>query len=119
MERTVLLVEDDSDTQFLFVECLQAEGLKAHAVSHCQEALDYVSAHGMPAVVVLDLTLPFMTPEEFVTKLRALPGGSEVPVLITSGKAELEEYRQRLSAKTALKKPYDLDELIRLIRSCL
>ena len=110
-----MLIEDDFDTQYLFTECLRAENYNVVPMDHGKNALEYLLANGLPDLIVMDLTTPYLSAEDFVTKMRKMPSGSETPVIFVSGKADITEYAQKLNAQGFMKKPFDLDPLLAMI----
>lgn len=117
MNKKILLIEDDFDTRLLFSECLQAEDFDVVAKVHGKEAIEHIVEHGQPDLIIMDLNFPFLTPEEFVKALRETEDGENTPVIIISGKGDIDEYAKRLDAQAYLKKPFDIDPLIKLIHT--
>ncbi len=114
-----MLIEDDFDTQFLFTECLRAENYDVIPMDHGKNALEYLSAHGLPDLILMDLTTPYLSPEDFVTNMRKLPSGIGTPVILVSGSEDITEYAQKLNARGFIKKPFDLDPLLAMISETL
>lgn len=110
-----MIIEDDFDTQFLFTECLRAEKYDVVPMDHGKKALEYLRSNGLPDLILMDLTTPFLSPEDFITGLREMPSGSETPVILVSGKADITDYAKRLNASGFIKKPFDLDPLLAMI----
>ncbi len=117
--KKIMLIEDDFDTQFLFTECLRAENYDVVPMDHGKKALEYLSTNGLPDLILMDLTTPFLSPEEFITKMRAMPAGADTPVILVSGKADINEYAKKLHANGFIKKPFDLDPLLAMISKTL
>lgn len=117
--KTILLIEDDFDTQFLFTECLRSENFDVVSFDHGNAALEYLNQNNPPNLVVMDLNFPHSSPEEFVTQMRSIPAHQNVPIVVVSGKSDINEYAERLQASGYLKKPYDIDPLISLINRAL
>lgn len=115
MNRSILIIEDDIETQFLFSEILQAEGYGVITKSNGSDALTYLNSNPLPDLVFMDLNFPGGTPEDFTNGLRTLVGGEKVPVIIVSGKSDIAEYSQKLKALTFLKKPFEIDPLLTMI----
>ena len=74
---------------------LESEGYAAIEAADARTALAAV-AEGWPDLVLQDLMLPDMDGIELLRRLRALPGGLELPILALSGfLSRLEESRDR------------------------
>lgn len=110
-----MLIEDDFDTQFLFTECLRAENYEVVPVDHGKKALEYIENNGMPDLILMDLNTPFISPEEFVDSMRHRLDGESTPLIIVSGKSDIDEYAKKLNAQAYIKKPFDLDPLLSTI----
>lgn len=80
-------------------------------------ALDFALAQHFDAVV-LDLMMPVMDGETFMTELRGR--GLQIPVILASAANQLDQKAKTLGANDFLKKPFDVDaletKLARLVR---
>lgn len=110
--KKVLVLEDDFDTRILMEECLNSIGYLPHSSENGLDALEHIRQDGLPDLIIMDLTLPMMTPENFMSEFRNIPGAAVVPVLVISGKSEIAEICESLKATSYLMKPIDLDKLI-------
>lgn len=117
MNKTIMIIEDDYETQLIFAEFLRSEGFDVAAVSHGKEALEYLNDHPLPNLIIMDLTLPHMSAEDFVSELRKGDARSTIPLMIVSGKAEIAEYKEKLGAQTYVKKPFDMDHMLKTINT--
>lgn len=116
MNKTIMIIEDDFDTQFLFSQLLEAEGFEVVAKTSGTEALEYLASNPAPNLIFMDLNFPGGSPEDFTNKLRALPGpAARTPIVVVSGKADIADYAERLRAISFVKKPFEIDPLIDLI----
>ena len=113
--KSVLIIEDDFDTQLFLEEVLKSEDINVDAFSHGKEALAHLEKGHIPGLIFMDLNFPFMSPEEFVEAFRKLPGNELTPIVLMSGKSNIEEYQVLLKAHSCLKKPFDLDALLNLV----
>jgi len=103
---TVLIVDDDVDTREALSEALREIGFKVEQATGGAEALQWISAHGEPDVVLLDLRMPGMDGPEFLSRIR----GGRARVIVLTGDAPARVARFARDAKL-LSKPIDLDEL--------
>jgi signal transduction histidine kinase/CheY-like chemotaxis protein len=102
---SVLIVEDDLDTQQMTARTVERLGLRPALAANGQEALDWLAANPAPSLILLDLLMPVMDGFTFLRQLRA-QGGNSIPVLVLTAKtltgeerAELAGLAQRVLAK--------------------
>ena len=81
---TILIVEDNPITRKMLSLAMQAEGYAVVEAADAREALTAVES-GMPDLVLQDLILPDMDGLELLRRLRASPGGAELPIVALSG----------------------------------
>jgi DNA-binding response OmpR family regulator len=109
----VLVVEDDSDIASLLAEILESEGYAPVAVTDGAD-LDAQLAE-RPDLVVLDLRLTRGSADNILSKLRAR-GMGDVPVLLLSAAGDLEQRARALGVKAYLAKPFEVEELLGVVR---
>ncbi|HEY6561849.1 MAG TPA: response regulator [Polyangiaceae bacterium] len=116
-ERTVLVVEDNPLTLKMLRITLESEGYSVIEAGDGRTALA-AAEQGMPALILQDLILPDMNGFELVRRLRALPGGSEVPILALSGfLGRIEEAQTAQAGFTALLvKPVEPSRLLDTVK---
>ncbi|GLW29237.1 response regulator [Actinoplanes regularis] len=74
-----------------------------------------------PDLVLLDLTLPDISGEQVLTRLRADPATRAIPVIVVSGETD-PSVHQRLrdqGVQHHLTKPYEINDLLRLVDASL
>jgi PAS domain S-box-containing protein len=81
MQPTVLIVDDDRAHLLALSKLLLANGYKAVTTDDGEEALVLFEEHA-PDVVLLDAVMPGLDGLEVCTRLRALPDGETVPIVI-------------------------------------
>lgn len=105
----ILVVDDDEETRDVLREILRDEGYRVIIAPHGAYALSVVEALPID-LVILDLKMPRMDGREFPRAYRAM-SGERAPVLgLTASPVTFE-------ADAVLHKPFDRDELSRLVRS--
>jgi two-component system response regulator len=121
--KLVLLVEDDVDDESLTLRALHKNNIMNEVVVACDgvDALDYLFAKGrhagrdrsqMPALIILDLSLPKLHGLEVLKEIRAHEDTALLPVVVlTSSEDEHEiEASIRLGANSFIHKPSDAQE---------
>ena len=95
---TLLIIEDNADDLFLVRRALRpAAHYNVQVAEDGQEALDYLGGVGryadrgqfpLPALVLLDLKLPYIHGFQVLTWLRSHPKLKELPVIMLSSSPE-------------------------------
>jgi DNA-binding response OmpR family regulator len=111
--KTILVVEDDRDIgEFLDLALTQETPYHTLLVADGFQALTVVRAI-TPALFLLDYQLPRMTGIQVYDRLHAITGLERVPTILMSANLPRHELHKRQIV--GLIKPFELDELLRLI----
>lgn len=111
----VLLVEDDEDLRTTLAEVLRDQGLHVAEAANGLEALDWLSSHAPPALVLLDLMMPKMDGMEFRAAQLADPAISGVPVVFMTASTAGKQAVEATGAAGLLRKPLAVDELLGVV----
>ncbi|WP_035839874.1 response regulator [Kitasatospora azatica] len=113
----ILLVEDEPQILRALRINLRARRYSVLTASTGQQALDSVSTE-TPDAVLLDLGLPDF---DGVDVLRGIRASLSAPIIVLSGRSELEEKIRALDAGADdyLTKPFEIDELFARLRAVL
>lgn len=114
---TILVVEDNPTTRKMLRVALATEGYAVVEAADARAALAAAES-ALPDLILQDLILPDMDGLELLRRLRALPGGMELPILALSGfLSRLEEAKTDQDGFTALLvKPIEPSRLVDAIR---
>jgi CheY-like chemotaxis protein len=113
MRPRVLVVDDDPDMRLAMHEVLVDEGLAVDLAADGREALER-AADEAPALVILDITLPVLDGFAVADQLRLRHGG--VPILAVTADGRAAEKARRVGAYAYLRKPFELDALVSLVK---
>ncbi len=112
----ILVVEDDADLREGLAFFIGRWGRAVVTAANGREALERLDQMaGPPCMIILDLTMPEMDGWALRRSLLERPAFADVPVLLVSGIADLDEAAKALSAVAYLRKPVDVGELSRLV----
>jgi two-component system response regulator MprA len=113
----VLVVEDDQEIAEVLRRTLRQEGHEVRSAGDGEEALA-AAAEFLPDLVILDLGLPKLDGVEVLRRLRA---GDDVPVLILTARADLDDRVEGLDtgADDYLVKPFERQELLARMRALM
>lgn len=111
--RPILVVDDDVDVRRLEREVLAEEGFRVVEASDGDEAL-VAMRREPPACVILDVQMPGVDGPAFAYKLRTQL--RHVPLIILTASPDARREADRCNAEAYLRKPFDTEELVRLVR---
>jgi len=119
LARERILVADDEDfTRMAVIGVLQQQGYRIIEARDGRQALELAMAE-RPDLAVLDIEMPEMGGLTVIERLR--DRGVELPVLVLSGRAEVDDRVRGLTvgADDYLTKPYERSELIARVQALL
>jgi two-component system OmpR family response regulator len=117
-ERTILVVDDDTEMRALLTEVLRQEGYLVEEAANGAEALSRLRAKSF-AAIVMDKNLPGLGGLYLLSGLRVIC--RDTPVILITTLADSAPYLEGLK-KGALEyvfKPFRIEELLRVLRRAL
>jgi predicted signal transduction protein with EAL and GGDEF domain len=93
----ILVVDDDQNVRFLTRQCLEAESMIVVEASNGFEAID-VFVRERPDLVFMDVEMPGMTGLEACQRIRELPQGESIPIMIVTGSDDRQSIDQGFEA---------------------
>ena len=112
----VLVIEDDADTAALWTDVLTAQGYAVTALNSALGVAAQLRA-ARPAVVLLDLGLPYRSGASLLAELKADPATAGLPVVVLSAAPDTLPPEYRAWAAAVLEKPVDLRTLRAVVRA--
>ncbi|HET8796468.1 MAG TPA: response regulator [Thermoanaerobaculia bacterium] len=110
----ILVVEDDPQVARLIALVLQRHGFDSDVVADGDSAL--ARARDMrPVMIFADLTIKGMGGEALCSTLKAQPETREIPYIVVSGDRDIAEKARVCGADDYMGKPFEFDDLIRLV----
>lgn len=112
-QKKILVIEDESDIATTLELVLAMENLDVRLSFNGKEALDALESGYKPDLIVSDIMMPIMNGYEFIHEFRKDSRFKTIPIVLTSA-AKLDESRlPQGSWQGFIKKPFDLDVLIK------
>jgi len=117
----VLVVEDDVATREMLTTLLGMAGFHAVGAEDGLEGLHLLRtvcrrAPGVPCLVLLDLSMPRLSGNEFRKAQLGDPVVAGVPIAVISGAIDAEARALTLGAVATVTKPIDVDNLLTVVR---
>jgi len=119
---TVLVVEDDEHISQVLRFMLERQGYQVVHLADGRAAASHVeSSAAAPALVLLDVMLPYVDGFELVRQIRERDGWSRVPVLMLTAKNTESDTVRALDAGADdfIVKPFQPNELLARVRRVL
>lgn len=104
---TVLLVEDEAVTRMAMRSTLEEDGWLVVEASNGEEGLQQVT-DTKPDVVIVDLNMPVLDGFGFLEGVRAVPGCSDIPVIVLTGREFSADDRSKLRGASQILNRGDL-----------
>jgi CheY-like chemotaxis protein len=111
----ILVVDDEATILDMIAELLVYEGF--HVVTTNQGSVALARAKiDPPALILLDLMMPGMSGWQVIAALKASPQTRAIPIVVLSARRDLPETVKELGIVNFLAKPFDIDELLGIVR---
>jgi CheY-like chemotaxis protein len=114
----ILIVDDDSEIRAALADVLKDEGFDVLEVPDSAQALQWLRSHpDERCLVLLDLMMPVMNGWNFLDVRQNDPSLRHFQVIVFTGSGVCGLIRRRYTITDCLPKPFDLQQLLRVIRA--
>ncbi len=115
-EPYILLIDDNKSIRECLIWVLEEEGYFVITASNGKEALDFLEKNSsLPGLILLDVMMPIMNSWQFREEQRLNPRLQNIPTLILTAKINVEN-QVFYPNEYLLAKPFDIEELLSLIK---
>ena len=111
-------MEDNFDVRWLLRQVLLVDGWTVDTAGNAREALEILETQ-LPAIVLLDLSMPEMDGWAFLDRRNLEPAWQNVPVLVMSGSHQRAAEALERGANGFLPKPFTIEELREMLSDLL
>ena len=116
---SILVVDDDPEIVALLTTRLGHRGYKVSSASDGHRALE-LAKRERPAVIILDVMMPGKSGWEVAKDLKHDPVTKDIKIVMLSAMGKTNELTAAINgADASLDKPFEFDELERIIKSLL
>jgi DNA-binding response OmpR family regulator len=114
MNKRILLLEDEKNILDLMQEILEGEGYNVIAFNQYESVEEIIEF--APHLILLDIRLSNGYGHLLCEDLKANPKTSHIPVILVSGAGNLEKIAKDYNADNFLAKPFDMEDLINMVK---
>ncbi len=120
-DQHILIVEDDTRVADVLRTALELENEARWAVHIAHEGAHALDLAGLttPQVVLLDVSLPDLDGAEVYRRLRANPKTQATRVLFLTAATSHDLHQRGIDGGVLIRKPFDVQEVVRLVRALL
>jgi len=114
-KQNILVVEDNENTRRLLETILRSSGYEVTLAPDAEEGLRVLEGDVAVDLVLLDLFLPGADGVQFLRLRAEMEPDRQPPVIVVSATEDMDTLRpqlRELGAKLALRKPFDVQELL-------
>ena len=114
-KQNILVVEDNENTRRLLETILRSSGYEVTLAPDAEEGLRILQGDDAVDLVLLDLFLPGADGVQFLRHRAEMEPDRQPPVIVVSATEDMDTLRpqlRELGAKMALRKPFDVQELL-------
>ena len=112
-KKLALVADDDPATLEIYEMALVDLGLIPILTRESSQVMRNVLDHN-PSLIILDQQMPGITGLELVRQIRASKS-SDVPIIMVTADRKVEPAAARAGVAACLEKPFDVEDLIRLV----
>ena len=116
--RDVLVIEDDPVVSRLVEHLLIRRGFAVHLATDGLQAQNLLKTMPCPAVIVMDVMLPYVSGFELISEIRQTAGWGDVPVIMLTSKSQERDVLRAFDAgvNDYVVKPFRPEEFVARVR---
>ena len=118
-QKLIAVVEDDANMASIFIDILEKNNhYRTQVFTDGQVARDHLPEIGAD-LIILDIGLPNLDGASLYNILRNHSNTKNTPIIVVTGSYDWELHRMGLQADLLLRKPFHLEELVRMYQALL
>jgi len=112
---SIVVVDDDPEIREVLELALGAEGYSVEVAKDRNSATEIILKTN-PSVILLDYYMNGINADDFIADLRGR--AIATPIILMTGAHDAADKAKELGLRYVLPKPFDLDALLDLVRTC-
>jgi CheY-like chemotaxis protein len=117
MKKRILVVDDEADIQHVIQLLLETADYEVISAENGQIALEKLAGGAQPDILLLDLMMPHMSGYHLLHELQRRGLHTSFAILVMSADVLTKQIIDELGIKGFISKPFDINDLQRLIES--
>jgi DNA-binding response OmpR family regulator len=120
-KKRILVIDDDETITALLEGILEWAGFEVCLAGNAAEANKYMWEGAKPALIILDVMMPFLSGEKVAAIYKGDEATRDIPILYASGRpeSELKELVDKSGACGYLQKPFGAQKVVAAVRRIL
>lgn len=121
MSKKILVADDEVSIADLLAQSLTEEGYEVQKNVQSLRFYDAVREY-QPDLILLDLLMPYLEGEDELRLMQLSPDTAGIPVIVVTAKPDVardEQTLRQLGVRHIVRKPFDLNQLIQLVRQTI
>lgn len=115
MKKRVLVVDDEADIRQIIHSLLETDDYEVMSAENGQEALEKLEGDVKPDIILLDLMLPQVSGYRLLNELHHRGLHTAFSIIVMTADRLTKQQIDRLGVKGFISKPFDINELQRMI----
>jgi len=117
MDKKILIIEDDEDILEIVSCILEEEGYAITILTH-GDVIDEIRAN-LPDLILCDIWLPKRKGTEICKILKSDPLTAHIPFIVISTVMNLPQIASKCGADAYIEKPFQIKELVNIVKTYL
>jgi DNA-binding response OmpR family regulator len=121
VSKKILVADDEVSIADLLAQSLTEEGYEVQKNVQSLRFYDAVREY-QPDLILLDLLMPYLEGEDELRLMQLSPDTAGIPVIVVTAKPDVardEQTLRQLGVRHIVRKPFDLNHLIQLVRQTI
>lgn len=118
MGKRILICDDDEDILSICTYILEENGWDVHTRTHCKNIVEAVREIG-PDIILMDNWIPDVGGIKATQAIKNSADLKHIPIIYFSANNDVKALAQVAGADKYLAKPFDIDELEKMVSSAL
>jgi len=121
VKKKILVADDEVSIADLLAQSLTEEGYEVQKNVQSLRFYDAVREY-QPDLILLDLLMPYLEGEDELRLMQLSPDTARIPVIVVTAKPDVahdEQTLRQLGVRHIVRKPFDLNQLIQLVRQTI